>query len=166
MPNLFDQIGKQIGQAALAEWGTTVLQDEIQSEVRYADLRHEPRPGRTAARARLGLLGRITSSVCLIELFGHAPGGAELRACLGKHFAFWHAHARARAAHAPAASARVAPWLWIIAAGTPRAILQELALEPAPGWPPGVYRFGGRLLRVGLIVASQLPRGEIRCSSG
>ena len=159
MPNVFDQIGKQIGEEALAGSGTTVLQDEIPSEVRYADLRHEPRPERAAARARLGLLGRLASRLCLIELFGHAPGGAELP-CLGKHFAFWQAHAR-RARRRRARRRRTrpdAPTLWIITAGTPRAILRELALTQAPGWPTGVYWFGGELLRVGLIVASQLPR--------
>ena len=155
MPNVFDQIGKQIGLAALSGSGPTVLQDEIPSEVRYADLRHEPGPARTAARARLGLLGRLAARLCLIELYGHAPGGAELRACLSKHLAFWQVQARrARRTRGRAAE----PALWIIAAGTPRAILAELALVHAPGWPPGVYRFGGRLLRVGLIAANELPR--------
>jgi hypothetical protein len=88
MRNRFDQLGKQIGQAALNSSGVTVVQEEIQSETLYADLRHEPDPVCEAERARLGLLGRLASSLCLIELYGHAPGAEEFRACVAKHFAF------------------------------------------------------------------------------
>jgi len=37
-------------------------------------------------------------------------------------------------------------------------MLRTLKLEPASGWPQGVYLFGEDLLRVGLVVASELPR--------
>ena len=48
--------------------------------------------------------------------------------------------------------------MWIIAAGTPKALVAKLKLEPARGWPRGVYHFGADVLRVGLIAANQLPR--------
>jgi hypothetical protein len=56
------------------------------------------------------------------------------------------------------AGALPAPFLWIIAAGTPTSLLAELELKPAPGWPAGAYLFGGNALRVGLVAANQLPR--------
>src|SRR5262249_23843917 len=31
-------------------------------------------------------------------------------------------------------------------------------VEPAPGWPRGVHFFGDDVLRVGIVVASELPR--------
>ena len=49
-------------------------------------------------------------------------------------------------------------FLWIIAAGAPTTLLSRLGLEPAPGWPAGIYLFGAEVLRVGLVVASELPR--------
>jgi hypothetical protein len=49
-------------------------------------------------------------------------------------------------------------FLWIIAAGAPKTLLTELKLEPAPDWPAGVYFFGANVLRVGIVVASELPR--------
>ncbi|HWU85739.1 MAG TPA: hypothetical protein VN253_00585, partial [Kofleriaceae bacterium] len=52
----------------------------------------------------------------------------------------------------------VDPFLWIIAAGTPRALMAKLKLEPAPRWPAGVYLFGDDVLRVGFVMASELPR--------
>src|SRR5258705_2933472 len=52
----------------------------------------------------------------------------------------------------------VDPFLWIISAGAPISLVTKLRLEAAAGWPAGVYLFGDDVLRVGLIVASELPR--------
>src|SRR6185369_13114171 len=50
--------------------------------------------------------------------------------------------------------------MWIIVAGAPRAILAKLKAEaaPRPEWPEGVYHVGADVLRVGIVVASELPR--------
>src|SRR5262245_25002283 len=94
MRNRFDHLAKQIGQEALGLSGATVVHHEITPETQYADLRHEPDPARKAQRKRLGLLGRIAAALCLIEIYGHAPGAEEFRACLSKHFAFWRQYTR------------------------------------------------------------------------
>jgi len=154
MRNRFDLLGKQIGEEALGFSGSTIVQAEIAPNAQYADLLHEPDPARAAERARLGLLGRIASSLCLIELYSDAPSGAELRACLAKHIGFWHTRA-ARKPPQPGASL-IEPSLWIIAARTP-AFVAELGLTPASGWPPGVHFFGGNVLRVRLVAAGELP---------
>jgi post-segregation antitoxin (ccd killing protein) len=165
MHNRFDQLGKRIGQAALGRSGPTVVHDEISSDAQHADLRHEPHPARAAERARLGLLGRLASVPCLIEIYGHAPDAAEFRACLSKHLTSWRQRARGARPRKPQQrrrtarpSAAAAPFLWIIAAGTPKRLVAELELAPAPGWPAGVYLFGGSVLRVGLVAANELPR--------
>jgi hypothetical protein len=165
MPKRFDHLAKQIGCEALGPSGPTVAHDEITPETQHADLRHEPDPARRAERARLGLLGRIASVLCLIEIYGHAPSPEEFRACLAKHIAFWQQTSRKARAHNKQRrqkrlrpDAFVAPFLWIIAAGVPNAILTKLRLGPARGWPAGVYFFGDDVLRVGIVVASQLPR--------
>src|SRR4051812_45406831 len=88
MGNRFDQLGKKIGLRALAPSGLTVAQAEIPSNAHHADLRHEPDPTRQAERARLGLLGRIASVPCLIEIFSGTPDEEEALACLGKLIAF------------------------------------------------------------------------------
>jgi hypothetical protein len=161
MRNRFDYLAKQIGKAALGPSGTTVVQDEISPETLHADLRHEPDPARKAERERLGLLGRLATFVCLIEIYGHAPNAAEFRACLAKHIASWQRRMRndkKDKSNRRRPSAVVKPFLWIIAAGAPTAILTKLRLEAAPGWPAGVYLFGDDVLRVGIVVASELPR--------
>ncbi|HSK00551.1 MAG TPA: hypothetical protein VK932_04895, partial [Kofleriaceae bacterium] len=50
------------------------------------------------------------------------------------------------------------PFLWIVTAGAPNRILTRLAFGHVPGWPAGVYFFGDDILRVGIVVASELPR--------
>jgi hypothetical protein len=162
--NRFDQLAKQIGKEALGPSGATIAHDEISPETQHADLRHEPDPGREAERARLGLLGRLAAVLCLIEIYGHAPDAEEFRACLSKHFAFWQERARkARSLNKKRKAKRqpregfVEPFLWIIAAAAPTTLMSKLKLEPAAGWPAGVYFFGDDILRVGLVVASELP---------
>ena len=134
----------------------------VNPETQYADLRHDPDPARQAERDRLGLLGRIAASFCLIEVYSDAPGGEEFRACLMKHLESWQERARRarsdRKQDEPLLGAFVPSFLWIIAAGKPASLLAKLKIEPATGWPTGVYLFGDDVLRVGIIAASELPR--------
>ncbi|HWO17195.1 MAG TPA: hypothetical protein VNO30_00405 [Kofleriaceae bacterium] len=169
MRSRFDHLAKQIGQEALGRSGATVVHDEITPEVQYADLRHEPDPAREAERKRVGLLGRLAAHPCLIEVYSRALDAEAFRSCLAKHLAFWQQRTRrARTANQRRRMKQqpprpfVAPSLWIIAAGAPKALLARLELRPASEsgsrWPAGVYFYGDTVLRVGLVVASELPR--------
>jgi len=111
------------------------------------------------------LLGRFAAVPSLIEVYGHAPNAEEFRACLLKHLAFWQQRARdarseskAREQDLQEPNPSAEPFLWIIAAGTPVSILTKLTALADPDWPTGVYFFGGEVLRVGIVAASELPR--------
>ncbi len=180
--NRFDQLGKKIGLEALGPSGLTVAHDEIAPDAHHADLRHEPDPSRDAERARLGLLGRIASILCLIEIYSGAPGEEEALACVGKLIAFRQKRIRdarkKKKRQKQKAETFVRPFVWIITAGCPTGVLAGLATAPAPDWPPGVYfspgvlldagecvglrglEGAGGLLRVGIVVASELPRDK------
>jgi hypothetical protein len=185
LDNPFDQLGKKIGARALGPCGPTEVQQEIFSNAHHADLRHAPDPARDAERARLGLLGRLAALLCLLELFSGAPGEDEILDCLGKLIAFRQELRRAAVekeaaepaptpGEKPAARARFArPFLWVLCARRPSGVLAMLAAVPAEGWPDGVYVSPGKperrgaspapaepggLLRVGIVVASELPR--------
>ncbi|MFS8070875.1 MAG: hypothetical protein ACMG6S_31290 [Byssovorax sp.] len=165
MRNPFDQLAKKVGKEALDASGVTVIQHEISRDAQHADLLHDPDPAREAERARLGLLGRVAAVLCLLEIYGHAPDGAELRACLAKHFAYWEERERkTRAQNKKRKEKRlpaeplIEPLLWLIAAVVSASMVRKLKLQPAPGWPPGVYFFGDDLFRMGIVVASELPR--------
>jgi len=164
MRHRFDHLAQQIGREALGRSGATAVHHEITPETQYADLHHEPDPACRAERKHLGLLGRMAAALCLIETYGHAPSAEEFRACLSTLLAFWQQRMRAtrtenkkRRKNRQPPKAIIKPFLWVVAAGAPTALLTRLKLEPAPGWPTGVYFFGEDVLRVGIVVASQLP---------
>jgi hypothetical protein len=165
MHNPFDQLAKKVGKEALDASGATVAQYELHRDAQHADLRHDPDLARGAERARLGLLGRLAAVLCLIEVYGHAPSGVEIRACLGKHFAHWEERARKTRAQNKRRKDKnlppvpfVEPWLWIIAATVSAPTLRKLEAKAAAGWPAGVYFHGDDLYRVGIVVADELPR--------
>ncbi|MEP7123645.1 MAG: hypothetical protein ABJE95_22145 [Byssovorax sp.] len=164
MHNPFDQLAKKVGKEALDASGLTVVQYEISRNAQHADLRHDPDPARSAERARHGLLGRIAAILCLIEIYGHAPTGAEIRACLGKHFAHWdecerksRAENKRRKENSLPVELFVEPRLWIIAATVSAPVLRKLEVKTMQGWPAGVHFHGDDLYRVGIVVADQLP---------
>jgi hypothetical protein len=172
MHNIFDYVGKGIGSEALGACGLTVIQDELVPDACHADLRHEPDPARGAERERLGLLGRIAAVLCLIEIYSGAPGEDDALACVAKLIAF---RQRQRRDAKKKGKAFVRPFVWIITARRPTGVLAALDPRRAAGWPRGVY-FGrgvlcdagraplagldgaGGLFRVGIVVASELPR--------
>jgi hypothetical protein len=181
MGNPFDQLAKKIGLRALGPSGFTAVEHEIPSNAHRADLRHDPDPSRRTERARLGLLGRLASVACLVEFFSSAPGEEKVIDCVGKLLAF-RQEQRCEAdratreenheGQAKPAPRFVKPFLWIISAGRPSNVLSLLGAVPAKGWPQGVYlspgtpldagatgppELGG-MLRVGIVVASELPR--------
>ena len=183
MATPFDQLGKKIGKRALGPSGHTDVQYEISSNAHHADLRHEPDPAREAERARLGLLGRLGSVLCLIENFSGAPGEEDVVDCLGKLIAFRQerrkkaeeaAEQQAREGEPKPVPAFVKPFLWLLTARRPSNALSLLGAVPAEGWPTGVHmspgmpldvgdrRAGppdpGGMLRLGIVVASELPR--------
>lgn len=164
MRNRFDQLAKQIGKATLEGSGLTVVHDEITPEPLHADLRHEPDPAKATERKRLGLLGRLVSLPCLLEPYSDAPSAEEFRACLAKHIAWWQQRARQQRADGRQSGMQgprrklVDPFLWILCGGAPNSILTKLTLKATSAWPAGVYLFGNDVLRVGIVVASELPR--------
>ena len=180
MHNTYDHLGKTIGLSALSPCGLTEMEAVIAPEPRRADLRHVPDPSRDAERALLGLLGRIASSVCIIELYSGAPDEDDGLACLGKLIAFvqqlrrealkkreelkkrWEKEKPGQPLPPP--EPFVSPWCWILAARPPKAVLARFAATAATGWPEGVYFGTGTLvgvdgpLRIGIVDASELPR--------
>jgi hypothetical protein len=165
MHHPYDDLAKNVGKGALSASGPTTVEHTIPRSAQRADIRHEPDPARGAERARLGLLGRIAEVLCLIEVYGHAPGGGELRACLSKHFAHWEARARRVRAENRRRKAEgldpepfVEPMLWILAVAVSEPMLRKLRVKTRASFPPGVFFLGDDVFRVGIVVASKLPR--------
>lgn len=160
MRNRYDQLAKRLARRAFEPLGRTRVQHEISPNAQYADIYHVPDPARSKERARLGLLGRLSSEPCLIEVFSHTPSVRDICACLGKYMVAWTpdgSKGRGKAKKQGADTPDPPPsFLWIIATGRPERVLAE-AGSRAKGWPEGVY-FLPSFFRVGIIVASELPR--------
>jgi hypothetical protein len=157
----FDQLAKQIGCKALAQCGTTIANAEFALDALLADLRHEPDPTRDAERKRLGLLGRIATMLCLIEVFSTAPDEDQVLNCCAKLIAFrskLRRDARIKRKDKKPLAPFVKPFCWIITAGCPSAVLNGPGITQSPDWPTGVYFYATAMFRTGIIVASELPR--------
>jgi hypothetical protein len=165
MHHPYDDLAKKIGRGALTTSGATTVEHPVARGTQRADLRHDPDPMRAAERARLGLLGRIAEVLCLIEVYGHAPEGGEWRGCLVKHFAHWEssrrrarAESRRRRAGGFDPEPFVEPMLWIVAVSFSEPMLRKLKVRTRASFPPGVFFHGDDLHRVGIVVASKLPK--------
>jgi hypothetical protein len=165
MHHPYDDLAKTVGKDALSASGPTTIEHAISRSTQRADIRHDPDPERAAERARLGLLGRIAEVLCLIEVYGHVPDGREWRGCLIKHFAHWEASRRKARTDNERRRVKgldpepfVKPMLWILAVSFSEPMLRKLTVRTRAGWPKGVHFHGDDLHRVGIVVASELPR--------
>jgi hypothetical protein len=153
MRTRFDQLAKGILDRALSAAGEVRTQEEIAGEVQAADVWFRPTPGATAARARLGLLGRMAETSCLIEPFHDTPGVEAMLDCVSKQLTM--RRRLAREARKDERDAEV-PRLWLISAGRPSSALSGLRCEPLDGWPPGIWH-GPPLLSTYVVVLRDLP---------
>ena len=85
---LHDQCSKQLAYATLGDSGTVTTDAEIAPDAQRADLFYDPDPARDAHRAKLGLLGLLVATPCLLEFFSGAPSVEEVRGCVRKHLFF------------------------------------------------------------------------------
>jgi hypothetical protein len=153
MRTRFDQLAKSILDQALASAGEVRTQEEIAGEVQAADVWFRPAPGNQAARARLGLLGRMVERSCLIEPFHDTPGVEAVLDCVSKQLTL--RRKLAREARKGNHSAEV-PHLWLISVGRPNSVLTGLRCEPLAEWPTGVWH-GPPLLGTFVVVLRDLP---------
>ncbi len=155
MRNRFDQFAKRLALEVMRPLGRTQIHHEIAADAQHADVVHEPDPARQAERRRLGVLGRLVSRPCLMELFGHTPSADEAHACVGKFMVHLRKHRRAMRKRQPRRRASPRPLMWLISSGRPTGLLRGLVRRP--GWPEGFY-FLHDFLRIAIVVARELPR--------
>jgi hypothetical protein len=153
MRTRFDQLAKGILDRALSTAGEVRTQEEIAAEVQAADVWFRPMPGKAEARTRLGLLGRMAETSCLIEPFHDTPGPAAVLDCVNKQLTLRRKLTREARKEGREAEA---PRLWMISSGRPSSALSGLRCEPLDGWPPGVWH-GPPLLATYVVVLRDLP---------
>ena len=153
----FDQLVKQLLTEALGPTGRVETEAEVTAAPQRADLVYEPDPRLAAARASLGLLGRMSIEPCLFEAFQRTPVPADILPCLRKQLtllASRAARARRRSRKTPAGAH---PVLWVVSSGRPKRALAGFGMQPMDDWPPGFYTAPASL-RMHVVVARELPR--------
>jgi hypothetical protein len=150
----FDQFAKGLLEKALSTIGEVRTQVEILGEVQAADVWFLPARACEAERTRLGLLGRMAETGCLLEPFHAAPGADATLDCLTKQLTL--RRNLVREARKDDRGPPEIPRLWILSAGRPMTVLDGLALQPLAGWPTGVWQ-AAPLLSMRLIVLRDLP---------
>jgi hypothetical protein len=156
MRTRFDQFAKQLLERALSEVGHVETEVEVAAEVQHADVAYEPGLANPEARARLGLLGEMSTEACLFEPFHDTPGVFEVLDCLRKQLTL-HRAAVLEAKRAEGAEPAAQRVLWVIAAGRPERVIAELEMSELEDWPAGFHR-AGRGFRLRLVVVRELPR--------
>jgi hypothetical protein len=155
-----DQLAKQYLEEFLAPFGRIERQYEVPGEAKYVDVWFIPEDAVVEARSdNLGLLGRMTEGMCLLEPYRNAPSRTEVRISIMK--LLWVQDDEQRKAKQAGNTLPEAdlPKLWILAA-----TLSEPLVEDASGiikaeWGAGIY-FMADLLKVGIIAIDELPETE------
>lgn len=150
----FDQLAKGILGKVLADVGEVRLQEEIAGEVQAADVLFLPAAERATERTRMGLLGRMAETPCLLEPFHDTPGVDAVLDCLCKQLTLRRnllREARKNDDRPPEL-----PRLWILSSGRPESVLAGLGFAACEDWSAGVWQ-AAPSLALFLVVLRDLP---------
>jgi hypothetical protein len=147
-----DQFAKDLLSGLLETVGIPSKAVEVPSEVREIDLLFVPLPEKAAEREKLGLLGRIAATACLIEPYRNAPGNEDILNCI--MYLVIQRGERQRKANREKQTLNADDYemLWVVG---PTISKGAFGAQSAEGWGSGVY-FAVSGLRTFLIAAHQL----------
>ena len=139
-------------------------------EVYYADISFEPPPTLSKTDLeKIGLLGNMIATRCLIEYFWTPPTQIETCLCLMKLFS-WHGDLlreakrkqkeakNQEAKNQPQVLPKVLPKLWILTTSASNAFLASFDFKPRQSaeWCEGFF-FVGEAMNTGIVVIDELP---------
>jgi hypothetical protein len=137
-----DQFSKELLAGLLGSIGIARTEVEVSSEVRSIDLLFVPLPEKAAERAKLGLLGRIAASTCLIEPYRNPPAHPEIRNCQMRLFIQHGEHLREAKRNRQKLREPDYEMVWVVGPTVSKAILADFKADPSEDWGKGVYFLG------------------------
>ena len=151
MDKLHDQVSKEMFVELLSPFGIVETEHEVRLDAQTMDItfirRHESADGHPAQ----SFMNRLLGDRSIIEVCSEAPRMRQVRAYIRKQYAWGHVLEKAD-------ESGEFPWLWIVAAGEPRTMMQLFAMKQEGGQCAGIYHSATPGNRLGLIVLPQLPR--------
>ena len=136
-----DQYAKEYLAHLLADVADVQLGYEVLASARRVDVYVAPKvTAQEADYQALGVLGRMTRQVCLLEPFYNQPNSEDVCQCLGKLFATQHRlQRRQEQLKLPPWSTRELPCLWILTPTASVALLAEFGGQVQADWGDGIY---------------------------
>jgi hypothetical protein len=144
--------------------GQVNTNQEIHAETYHADLGFLPSPTASLEHfQKLGLLGKMVRTTCLLEYFWKPPTLAEVRGGLLKLFS-WHSQwlretkkmKRLSKLTAKQSTEKELPRLWIVTTTIPNIFFSRISLKQLPEWGQGVY-LADDILKTAIVAIDQLP---------
>ncbi len=136
-------------------------------EVYYADISFEPPPTLSKTDLeKVGILGDMIATPCLIEYFWTPPTQMETCLCLMKLFSWYGDLLREAkrkqkeidAENLQEALPKVLPKLWLLTTSASKAFLASFDFKPRKSeWCEGFYFFVGEAMNTGIVVIDELP---------
>jgi hypothetical protein len=148
-----DQLAKQYLEEFLAPLGKVERQYEVPGEAKQVDVWFVPNRSDARLVQEMGILGRMTQGMSLLEPFRNAPTRSEVRTCLLK--LLWIQDDEQRKADLPLAEADL-PMLWILASTVSRPLLADANGLIKADWLPGIY-FMAEILKTAIVAIDELP---------
>jgi hypothetical protein len=154
-----DQFAKELLSGLLETVGTARTEVEVTSEVRSIDLLFVPLPEKAADREKLGLLGRMAATACLIEPYRNPPAHLEIRNCQMRLFIQHSAHLREAKRKKQKLREADYEMLWVVGPTVSKTILADFRAEETQEWGNGVY-FLGKGEHTALVAVHKLVLGR------
>ena len=152
----FDEFAKQLFESLLAAFGTVSADRNVPGEARKVDIYFQPRSQGLINIDELGLLARLSETVCLFEPFRNPPKYTDIRNCLLKLFLMQAELHRQAERILPDADL---PRLWILASSVSNQLLTDFGAELQSEWSDGIYFFNPAF-RTAIIAINELPTTE------
>jgi len=135
-------------------------------EVYYADISFEPPPTLSKTDLeKVGVLGDMITTPCLIEYFWTPPTQIETCLCLMKLFSWYgdllreakRKQKEIEAKNLQPVLPKILPKLWLLTTSASKAFLASFDFKPRqPEWCEGFY-FVGEAMNTGIVVIDELP---------
>ena len=154
-----DQLAKQYLEEFLLPFGRVERQYEVPGEAKYVDVWFVPDDGPDGTLLEMGILGRMTQGMCLLEPYRNAPTRMEIRTSLMK--LLWvqdDEQRKAKQADQPLSEVKL-PMLWILAATVSKPLLKDTNALVKADWLPGIY-FMAELLKTAIVAIDELPETD------
>jgi Domain of unknown function (DUF4351) len=150
-----DQFAKELLSGLLETVGIPSKEVKVTSEVRGIDLLFIPVSEKAADREKLGLLGRIAATACIIEPYRNAPGNDDILICLMRLVI--QRGERQRKANRDKQKLKEDDYemLWVVGPTISKAVLAAFGAVPSEEWGLGMY-FLGTGFRTVLVAVHQL----------